>query len=404
MPHAPRSKDAARAARSGAPFAADLRRVSDSLARGLADTAAQREREGQLPHQEIEELRRAGLLGLPAPRKTGGPGGDWVDVLAVTRAISAADASIGQLVGYHYLNVVIADLVGTPTQVECLHCGLVDEGWFIGDSVNPLDPSLIVARSGDDIALNGRKTFSTGAAVADRILIAFMLGESTRFAIIPRERPGLVIHDDWDNFGQRLSASGSIDFNGVTVRADELLGEGCAPTSPRSTLVPPLIQSIFANVLLGLTQGSLNRAIEYTRAQSRPWFKSGVSRASDDPYILAEYGRLAAQLAGALAFADGVAATLRSALAQGPDLTAAERGSVAVESFKSRIVSTTVALEITSRIFELMGARATARKYGFDRYWRDARTLSLHDPIVYKAKEIGDFLVNGQVPEVSVYS
>lgn len=85
-------------------------------------------------------------------------------------------------------------------------------------------------------------------------------------------------------------------------------------------------------------------------------------------------------------------------------MTADERGSVAVELFKSRIVSTTVALEITSQIFELMGARATARKYGFDRYWRDARTLSLHDPLVYKAKEIGDFVVNGQVPEVSVYS
>jgi hypothetical protein len=51
-----------------------------------------------------------------------------------------------------------------------------------------------------------------------------------------------------------------------------------------------------------------------------------------------------------------------------------------------------------------MGARASARKFGFDRYWRDVRTLSLHDPVIYKAREVGDYFVNGRIPEVSTYS
>jgi alkylation response protein AidB-like acyl-CoA dehydrogenase len=66
--------------------------------------------------------------------------------------------------------------------------------------------------------------------------------------------------------------------------------------------------------------------------------------------------------------------------------------------------STHVSLDITSRIFELMGARATASKYRFDRFWRNVRTHTLHDPVFYKAREVGEFYLKGQIPEVSLYS
>ncbi|MDJ0707673.1 MAG: hypothetical protein QNJ46_30725 [Leptolyngbyaceae cyanobacterium MO_188.B28] len=45
-----------------------------------------------------------------------------------------------------------------------------------------------------------------------------------------------------------------------------------------------------------------------------------------------------------------------------------------------------------------MDARATAAKYGFERYWRDLRTSSLHDPIDYKFRDIGNWVLNQQYP------
>jgi alkylation response protein AidB-like acyl-CoA dehydrogenase len=51
-----------------------------------------------------------------------------------------------------------------------------------------------------------------------------------------------------------------------------------------------------------------------------------------------------------------------------------------------------------------MGARATASHYRFDRFWRNVRTHTLHDPVFYKAREIGDFALNGHIPGVSLYS
>lgn len=51
-----------------------------------------------------------------------------------------------------------------------------------------------------------------------------------------------------------------------------------------------------------------------------------------------------------------------------------------------------------------MGASSTARKYGFDRYWRDLRTFTLHDPVDYKLRAVGDWVLNNQLPVVTQYS
>lgn len=66
--------------------------------------------------------------------------------------------------------------------------------------------------------------------------------------------------------------------------------------------------------------------------------------------------------------------------------------------------ATKVGLDITSRIFDVMGARSTAASYGFDRYWRDLRTFTLHDPVDYKLRNIGNWVLNHELPMVTQYS
>jgi alkylation response protein AidB-like acyl-CoA dehydrogenase len=69
-----------------------------------------------------------------------------------------------------------------------------------------------------------------------------------------------------------------------------------------------------------------------------------------------------------------------------------------------KVAAARAALEITSRIFEVMGSRSTAARYRFDRFWRNARTLTLHDPLDYKVRESGDWALNGRYPTPSFYS
>ena len=60
-------------------------------------------------------------------------------------------------------------------------------------------------------------------------------------------------------------------------------------------------------------------------------------------------------------------------------------------------------LDVTSRVWETTGARATQRSVGLDLYWRNARTHTLHSPVAYKAEEVGRLFLRGEIPTPSDY-
>ena len=69
-----------------------------------------------------------------------------------------------------------------------------------------------------------------------------------------------------------------------------------------------------------------------------------------------------------------------------------------------KVVATDTALRVTGGVFEVTGARATAGKVGLDRFWRDVRTHTLHDPVAYKEMELGRYLLVGETPEPTWYT
>ncbi|NER82761.1 MAG: monooxygenase, partial [Leptolyngbya sp. SIO1D8] len=151
-------------------------------------------------------------------------------------------------------------------------------------------------------------------------------------------------------------------------------------------------------------EGALNAAKDYTTLATRPWQTSGVDQASQDPYILQQYGELWADLQAALALADKAAEHIQIGWEKNTALTFEERGEIAIAIAAAKATAIKAGLNITNQIFDVMGARATASRYGFDRYWRDLRTFSLHDPQAYKYKALGDWLLNQNFPTPSQYS
>ncbi len=85
-------------------------------------------------------------------------------------------------------------------------------------------------------------------------------------------------------------------------------------------------------------------------------------------------------------------------------ITEQERGECGITVAAAKVITAKTALEVTSRVFEMMGARATAGQYRYDRFWRNVRTHTLHDPIDYKIRDIGNWVLNGQLPEITPYS
>jgi alkylation response protein AidB-like acyl-CoA dehydrogenase len=59
---------------------------------------------------------------------------------------------------------------------------------------------------------------------------------------------------------------------------------------------------------------------------------------------------------------------------------------------------TDLVLDATTRLFDALGASAADRANGLDRHWRNARTITSHNPRVYRSRIVGDFAVNGKWP------
>lgn len=384
-----------------------------SAARGVAEELAvdalERDRANEPPFREVGTLREAGLLRLLIPPDRGGHGAGWRTAYAVTREVARGDGSIGQLIGYHYLLSYNPRFFGGPEIVARLDREAAAGDWFWGGAFNPRDPDLTLRREAGGFRLDGRKSFCTGARVADRLFVGAArsdTGEPLVLFVDPRA-DGVSRNDDWDNLGQRLSASGSVDFGDVFVPDSDVVGSVGTedePLSPFGTMVTPAIQLVFVHFYLGIAEGALAKARDYTRGVSRPWILSGADSAARDPYTVFTYGELSTQLLAAGALADQAVDALEEALARGQDLTGRERGEAATLIAAAKVASTQAAMEVTSRIFELTGARSTASKVGLDLYWRNARTHTLHDPVAYKLREVGDFYLNDEIPPFTLYT
>lgn len=383
--------------------------VADEVAGTLRSDAVEREAEGAEPHAEVSLLRQSGLLTLLLPAELGGAGEDWVCAHAVIRTVSAADGSLGHLLAYHYFQLWRIQLFDNEPLTARLERESASGRWFWAGVSNPRDMALELRPAEGGFTVHGRKFFATGASVADRLIVSGTWSGSERKSTftVPAGAEGIRFLGDWDNLGQRLSASGGVEFDGVFVPSGELLGSQPKDGEPRwwrDSLAPLGFQLLLAQIQVGIAGGALNVGARYTTAVSRAWPRSEVDRAADDPYILANYGTLSARLTAAELVLDSAARAFNRAVARGQELDGRERGELAILLSKAKVVSTEVVLEVANRVFELTGARATAAKYGLDRFWRNARTLTLHDPVSYKAAEIGQYLLDGEFPPVTGYS
>ncbi|MFI0788681.1 acyl-CoA dehydrogenase family protein [Streptomyces lydicus] len=374
----------------------------------LATDAVARDRAGATPYAEVQLLKDSGLVTLLGPTAHGGAGQDWTTAYRVIREVAAADGSIGQLLGYHYLWNWAARLVGTREQWEQVEAEAARQRWFFGGAVNPRDKDVVVRDEGETLVFSGRKSFSTGSRVSDVTVLEGVLEGTDHhvFAIVPSDSDGLTFHDDWDNIGQRLTESGSVTLDKVRVPWAAAAGYVDKEFRPRvyNTLNVPTIQLVFAHFYLGIASGALETAAVYTRTKARSWLHGGHERAVDEPYVLDAYGDLTAKLWAAEALADQVSAEGQR-LHEDPDaVTEQDRGAFEVRVAAVKARATDVALEVTNRIFEVTGARSTAAAEGLDRFWRNVRTHTLHDPVAYKRREVGRFRLTGDLPEPTWYS
>jgi alkylation response protein AidB-like acyl-CoA dehydrogenase len=110
------------------------------------------------------------------------------------------------------------------------------------------------------------------------------------------------------------------------------------------------------------------------------------------------------QAVSAEALATRAAWLLEDAWQQGPSLSAETRAQVALATSEAKIVAHRAALDVSEKLFDACGARATHAPLALDRFWRNARVHTLHDPLDYRVRDVGRYALTGALPEVSLYT
>ncbi|WP_346622453.1 acyl-CoA dehydrogenase family protein [Blastococcus montanus] len=380
------------------------------VAEVLAGDAAERDAAGRTPVAEVRLLKESGLVTLLGSRAAGGGGQDWSTALDVVRTVSRADGSVGQLLGYHYLWFWAARFFGTEGQIRLLEEEAIRGTLFYSGALNPRDKDMAAVDRGDSLVINGRKSFASGSGLSDRTFLGAALPDGRpAFVIAESTAPGLVYHHDWDNMGQRLTESGTITVTDLEVPWTAALGfvDKELVSSVYSSLSILTLQQIMANLYQGIAEGALSAAAGYTRTQTRPWPYGGDPKdsACEEWYVLEHYGDFQSRLWATGALVESTNAALSDALHDPrPAMTPQRRGELAVRISAAKQRTIIEGLDVCTRMFDVMGARATSGKYRFDRFWRNLRTHSLHDPVAYKKREVGQYALMGQLPRPTFYS
>jgi alkylation response protein AidB-like acyl-CoA dehydrogenase len=380
--------------------------VAKLLADWFALTVVERDHRGGTPKLERDAIRNSGLLSLIIPREYGGHGSNWQETLEVVREFAKVDSSIAHVYGFQHLMLATVRLFSRPDQWERWYEQTAQLNWFWGNALNPLDERTISKTYSHCHEFSGKKSFCSGAMDSEMLIASAIKKTDGELVIaaIPTLRTGITIMDDWDNIGQRQTDSGTVNFEKVRVEDNELLTEPGPLSNPFACLRPLIAQLILTNIYLGIAEGAFNDAKNYTLYEARPWKNSNVELTSQDPYILGHYGEFWVGLEATRALTNLAAEKLDQAWEKGLGLTEEERGLVATSISAAKVMATRIGLDITSRMFEVAGSRATHAGLRLDRHWRNLRTHTLHDPIDYKIKELGEWALNGSFPKPTFYS
>lgn len=375
--------------------------VARGLAAHFAREAALRDRERRLPWAELDAFVASGLWAITVPRAYGGPGVNAGTLAEVVATISAADGSLGQIPQNHFYALEVLRVGGTAAQQRFFYERVLAGERFgnalaeIGHKDFKRRTRLTKTREGWFI--DGQKFYCTGALYADWIPTLVVAEEDrkdvTYLAFVPRHAPGVTIVDDWDGFGQRVTGSGSVRFEHVPVQPEWVVPFGAS--FERATTIGPFAQILHAAIDLGQARGAFAAALDFVREHARPWIDANVARAADDPLAIVQFGDLAARLSGAEALVRRAGRAIDTAQA-GPGEQSVAEASIAVA--EARAATTAISLDAGSRLFELAGTAATLDDLALDRFWRNARTHTLHDPVRWKYHAIGNFYLNGKLP------
>ena len=367
----------------------------DSFLSSIRGGAVSRETDRRLLFDEVTELKHLGFAAARVPVASGGDGLTLEQLFARLIALSAADSSLGHVWRGHIL--FVEALLASPDAAYREH-------WFarlsVGDLVGNAQSErhatahleTVLDRDGELLTVTGTKYYTTGSIYADWIYLSALDGTDRVAVTVSAHDPGTRSVDDWDGFGQPLTGSGTTTFDRVPVDPRDLVVHSGDAAGWHRT--GALQQLILLGVVAGIAQRALEDTVDYVRARRRTVGHAGEHLPREDPLVQSIVGQLSSVVHTARALVLASARTL-----DGPATDPDAARSALLEVFRVQQVVLPLVLDALSRLFEVGGASAVGRSTALDRHWRNVRTIASHNPAVQRSAALGQFELNGTLPE-----
>lgn len=396
------SIDTPRRATTGAvrPGSPELRALLDRISVG-ADV---RDRDRVPPFEQIAWAKEAGLGRLRVPEVDGGAGASVREFFSTLIELAQADSNVAHILRTHYW-FVEQQLISPDPAAKARGIALINDDKLVGNGFSEQSKKAVGLDFDTTITpdphgghrLNGTKFYSTGTLYSDYTQIWAAVPDGTiAGAVIPIDREGVTVEDDWDGFGQRLTGTGTTRLDNVHVRDEEFFDLGL-PAELDPGYNGAFLQLYLQAVTVGILRSVLDDAVAWVQKRSRNFGHSDAPTAAEDRQVLQVIGEISADVFAAeaivLAAADAIQAAYDSVVDGAPTPASTEAAQLAAAQAKVAIDRFSYAT--AAKLFDVGGASATQKVHNLDRHWRNARTASTHNPTFLKASAIGDHHVNG---------
>jgi len=366
------------------------------------DAVERLEQGGSGPFKAIEYFKELKLGTLRLPIELGGKGITIEELFKVLIELAQFDSDLPQILRAHFQSTEEI-LRSTDQSFKDYWISEILAGKIIGNAyTEPVTTEVVgngqyntkLKQIGEGVyEITGTKIFSTGTLYADYVAVRVNDHTGQNFSvIIPVNREGVECIDDWDGIGQQYTASGTTIFTNVKVFHNEI---NYVPIE--QVKFKPFTQLFLHAVIAGNVKAIARESAELVRSRKRTFTYAFDPDPKKDPLLLEKVGDITA-----ISYIIENA-VLTAAQAQDKALDTTLNGitdyhlshQASLEASLVKIAIEPLALKVASDLFDVTGASSTRTKLALDRYWRNIRTLSSHNPANYKAAHVGNYYVNG---------
>jgi alkylation response protein AidB-like acyl-CoA dehydrogenase len=338
----------------------------------IAPCAAEVDETGAFPRSAIDELGRAGLLGLISSQEVGGLGQSHRAASLAVERISQACASTAMVVCMHYAATAVIEAHGSRRVREQIARGRHLSTLAFSETGSRSHfwaPVGTAAQVDGGVRLDAKKSWVTSAGQADSYVWSSRPlsaeGASTIW-LVPADAAELSIPQPFNGLGLRGNYSSPVTADGAVVPAENMLGADGGGFDVMMGVVLPHFQLMSAAFSIGTMEAASTKAAGHVAATNYQY--SGQSLA-DLPTVRAYLSRMRIKtdMARALLL-DSL-----NALEQG-------RQDAMLRVLEVKAAAGEASTEVTDLAMRVCGGAAFRKEVGIERHFRDARAATVMAP------------------------